>query len=581
MTKRAITPRTSLSAAIDNAAGPIAVSNRVLIQFAFPSITGLIALNLNRFIQNPTAWFAISLSAYIATVIPLLIFRSTIAPTQNRTRMRLRTSIAFLIAGLIRGFVVFVVGTQLGVIPAEELLLRLLNAPLFVYGAVATFAIFNASRLRHLDTLQKLEIEKATLDELRGGIRERIKMQKLELLQRIQTVLKPAIEDVSKQISKKSKGVDVSSKLQNIVETVVRPLSHDVGLTDEFEAEVKVAAKRAVGAGFKQNWPGSLSVGQMIVAPYITFATASVALGFLAVMAPNHIALAGFISLAVVYLGFEAISRLLVRVWLPAFFAFITATIAATIPPVIAVNLMSFALTPVPFGGSIQFVMFSWIITWISFYMQFLRTQRAAAEAEMTSAIAELAILNSQLRQAAWMNRRKLAAILHGSVQSALYAAAIKLAKADKPTKKEIKAIQEDISASVRKLEQADGGESLSEVIEQIQQVWAGAVNITVSPISNELKITFEKHPIAASCVAEVIREAVSNSAKHGKANNIQISVRENEAGLIAVEVSNDGKPVAVDCKPGYGSSIFDEVAFSWSLKTQGPLTVLVASIAI
>jgi signal transduction histidine kinase len=228
-----------------------------------------------------------------------------------------------------------------------------------------------------------------------------------------------------------------------------------------------------------------------------------------------------------------------------------------------------------------QFVISQVVLTLITFYMQFLRTQRRDAEVEMTRVVSDLAILNSQLRQEVWLNRRRIASVLHGSVQAALYASAIRLAKNESPTVEEIEAVQHDIAQAISKLESGDGTESFVSVLEQIREVWEGAVEVELPAMHDEILHQLESNPVASACAAEVVREAVSNAVKHGKAEHVVIALEATNPHLLGITVTNDGQPLPAEIEAGYGSSILDEVAFTWQLENRGGYTVLGAAIAI
>jgi signal transduction histidine kinase len=199
----------------------------------------------------------------------------------------------------------------------------------------------------------------------------------------------------------------------------------------------------------------------------------------------------------------------------------------------------------------------------------------------MTKVVSDLAIMNSQLRQEVWLNRRRIASILHGSVQAALYASAIRLAKVESPSPEEIASVQSDISAAIGKLEANEGAENFKEVLEQIKTVWDGAVEVELPSIGVEIQQKLEANTVASTCAAEVVREAVSNAVKHGKAEHVVIALEQTGPNLLGITVTNDGQPLPAEIEAGYGSSILDEVAFSWQLENRGGYTVLGAAIAI
>jgi signal transduction histidine kinase len=463
--------------------------------------------------------------------------------------------------------------------PPGEFIFRLIGGPLFVYGAISMLAIFNASRIRHEKTLAELEVEKAELDELRGGIRERIRLQRADLLKRVQNVLAPVVEEVRAQLQ--SSPSELSHRLRDVVETVVRPLSHDIGKGSKVDDEVNTITNRAAFAGAKSRFPTRLSAGAMIVPELTSFATASIAIAANAINFPKAAISGSVISLLAVFLGYKIMQKLFIKLWVPFAVALLFSIFTA-----VAVSLFT-AFTLLQFGLVLaeslllQFILSQVVLTLITFYMQFLRTQRRDAEVEMTRVVSDLAILNSQLRQEVWLNRRRIASILHGSVQAALYASAIKLAKVESPTRVEIESVQQDIAAAISKLESGEAGETFVDVLQQIQDVWEGAVEVELPEITPQILQQLESNQVASACAAEVVREAVSNAVKHGKAEHVVIALEQTNPHLLGITVTNDGQPLPAEIEAGYGSTILDEVAFSWQLENRGGYTVLGAAIAI
>ncbi|CAB4557365.1 unannotated protein [freshwater metagenome] len=319
----------------------------------------------------------------------------------------------------------------------------------------------------------------------------------------------------------------------------------------------------------------------MIVPEIAFFGTASIAIASNVITFPDAVLLTSVVSLVVIFLSYKAFQVMLKNVWVPFVLAFLFSILTAVLSAIIAnsaLAVLGFVLTPTLY---IQSISAQVVITLVSFYMQFLRTQRRDAEREMTNVVSDLAIMNSQLRQEVWLNRRRIASILHGSVQSALYASAIRLAKTDTPSPEEVAAVQADISAAIKKLESTEGAENFAEVLEQIKTVWDGALEIELPSIGVEIQEKLDANPVASACAAEVVREAVSNAAKHGKAEHVVIALEQTGPNLLGITVTNDGQPLPAEIEAGYGSSILDEVAFSWQLENRGGYTVLGAAIAV
>ena len=580
MPEKSLTPKPVLRRAIQNATGPVAFSNRVLIQFAPLSIALVLVSNPNRLDGTAIQWLALAIVGYLATLVVLLAFRATVLSADEKRPSRFTlTLVAFLIAGAVRGLSIYFVGAQLGIMPESEFWLRIVGGPLYVIGAISLLAVFNASRLRHEKTFEELEIEKAELDELRGGIRERIRLQRIDLLNRVQSVLDPVIQQLKKEMQKSSDSIAL--QLRDVVETVVRPLSHDVGNKAAEEVTKKVRATKETFGLTKQKIPNRLAVGNMIVPGLHLFATASLAITSNLIYFPDGYIWASIISLTAILVGYTIARLTLSNLWVPvpvAIFIYVGVAVIISILTVMLLSAFGFLVTEAVLS---QFILSQLVVGLISFYMQFLRTQRGDAEQEMTRVVEDLAVLNSQLRQEVWLSRRRIAAILHGSVQATLYATAMRLAKIESPTKQDFAAVQADIAKAISKLEAGEDAESYEDTLEQIAEVWKGVLDVELPGISAGLAAKLLANEAAAACFVEVVREAVSNAAKHSKAKHVSIEVKESGKNLMAVKIRNDGEPVASKGKAGYGSSILDEVAYSWSLDNQKNFAVLSATIAL
>jgi signal transduction histidine kinase len=574
------TPNTNLREAVNSAAGPAAFSNSVLLQFAPISFLLVFVSSPDRIGGSPLQWLLLALVGYLVTVAILLAFRFTVlSADENRKPRILVTSLAYVVAGAGRGLSIYSSGDALGIMAPEEFWYRLVGGPLFVYGSISVLAILQGSRNRHQKILDALELEKSQLDELRGGIRERIKSQRKDLLARVQFQLAPVFQEMNAGTN--SASTKISQRLTEFVDAVVRPLSHNIGQESSFEVRASDLTKKASRAKVKPQYLFKISVGMTIIPELMTFAAASLIIASTTMIFPDAFAFATVLSLVAVYISSSILKRALKRLTLLTPLAFIVSLLSG-----IATSIFSY-LTLLVFGlvlsGAqlLQFAAAQVLVAGISFAIQLQRTQRLNAEQEMTGVVKNLEILNSQLRQELWLNRRKIASVLHGSVQSTLYASAMRLAKIESPSADELQAVRDDLNAAISKLDSLESGESIDEILKQIIEVWDGVVEIKLPEIPTDLSKALAENQAASACLAEVIREAVSNAVKHGAAKQIEVKVEKAARNLISVMVSNDGKPLSKQTDTGYGSSILDEVALNWSLESTGELTLLRAQIAV
>ena len=584
MIKKPETPKMSLRRAYQNAAGPVALSSRVFALFAIPSFGAFLIYDAPRLGGNFLSWLFLATVVYAITIVFLLGFK-WIYYKQRRSGSRpFFITAALLIAGMARGYVAWALGVWLGIVPEAELTFRVIGGAVFVSGSLITMSIFAASQLKHQAALAGLDSEKAVLDELRGGIRERIKIQQETLLATVQQALAPVIKKV-KEFGAASDPALVIAELKEAVDQVVRPLSHDVGSTNfegALDSSVTSATYSQSAAKAKRAWPQSVSVGAMFM-PGITALVAAISTFTpirLGVSEGSSALLASVVLALFAYLVLKAAQQGLGPLWLPLWLAGVVTGLVY-----LALALLTKLVLPIanfyPDDASIgQYFVMLLIAGSFAFMQQVIRTQRLAAERQLKEVIENLGILNSQLRQEVWLNRRRIASVLHGPVQAALYASAMRLAQAKTFDKTLIEVVQRDIENALIKLEDGPDGESFREVANQIASLWAGSCNIDVE-ISADAEERISANRVTETCVIEVVREAISNAVKHGEASNAKIKISLERSRLVRVAIENDGIPANQGAKTGFGSDFLDEVAYSWSLKSAAGTTTLKAKIAI
>jgi anti-sigma regulatory factor (Ser/Thr protein kinase) len=75
------------------------------------------------------------------------------------------------------------------------------------------------------------------------------------------------------------------------------------------------------------------------------------------------------------------------------------------------------------------------------------------------------------------------------------------------------------------------------------------------------------------------VKEGVSNAIRHGHAKYVEISILEESADAIRIEISNDGVSDSSD-RQGVGSQMLDEITMNWSRELTGSGVRLVAKVA-
>jgi anti-sigma regulatory factor (Ser/Thr protein kinase) len=149
-------------------------------------------------------------------------------------------------------------------------------------------------------------------------------------------------------------------------------------------------------------------------------------------------------------------------------------------------------------------------------------------------------------------------------LQSALNAAVLQLGAAKDPSPDLIESVRGDIASALARVG-FDSGQSYSfeQAQQEISKIWAGTVE-TRWQVQPEAQEALCKNPATSECLAEVLREAVSNASKHGKATSIEIAVNI-EDSVISMQAKDNGTSPDIGKTQGLGTELLDDVCSSWS----------------
>jgi len=188
----------------------------------------------------------------------------------------------------------------------------------------------------------------------------------------------------------------------------------------------------------------------------------------------------------------------------------------------------------------------------------------------------ELALVNQQI----WVERRQWALRIHGTVQASLTAALVRLSKVGKIDKADLKLVREHIASARKGLVASNTAFDLKKALSRIKKTWKGIIEIKIKLSSDSAKMLLADQ-WAGVCANEIIKESVSNSMKHGKANKVKIRFETAEPGFIRIVAEDNGRGLPNQFRPGLGSQLLDEIAFPWSLTKISGGVRLVARIPV
>lgn len=197
--------------------------------------------------------------------------------------------------------------------------------------------------------------------------------------------------------------------------------------------------------------------------------------------------------------------------------------------------------------------------------------QEQVAESLAKSA-AELRWSIARVGQVLWFQQKKLARALHGPVQSSITAAAIRMdavVRAGGDPEPLLPEVRASIVDSLGLLSATpDSVTSLQLSTDRLIGTWEGVAHVQVG-IEQETHALLMADPIAETCVADALNEAVSNAVRHGGADRVDVLITcqlSTTDGVVLLCVEDDG-PESIDrTKKGLGSQILDETSVAWSL---------------
>lgn len=214
---------------------------------------------------------------------------------------------------------------------------------------------------------------------------------------------------------------------------------------------------------------------------------------------------------------------------------------------------------------------------------------RDRSEGELAVETVSLERAVARIRRREQLVRRRLAFVVHGAVQGALHAAALRLTEADVVTEQLGQEIRRDLSAAVSQVDgrmEAPGSLRTSTTISELSAVWNPHRHFSAR-LGPSVEEALSGDSDVDEAVVEVMREAVNNAFRHGAANTVEVEVTVTASSLsentsqLAISVRDDGSSNSGASEPGFGSVLFDDLCRSWELEKDGRGTTFRALIAL
>lgn len=409
----------------------------------------------------------------------------------------------------------------------------------------------------------------------------RIEQKRLVLVEEVREEIQSALGALDETTTTSS-----SDDLKSLIDDVVRPMSYQLS-----SGAVQSKPDRLGITDPKISWSAVIETSLRInpAHPLATSVWLSALICVYLLTSRGLMGLVGAAALFALTFGVLALTRLLWRyvpISLPVWARTTVFSVALILISLLSAPVMT-TLTGYDFTAGHAFI--GWII--LSMFMMWTVTLVFGVNASLreTSQQLEDAVdslrrknihLNNELRAL----QKGVARVLHGPIQEAIAASIHRLhSRSERQSRGEIVAdMQARIFAALQTLtEPQEIRIDFDATLRDLAELWDEVVDIQCT-IHVDAREAMLHDPACASALVELIREGCNNAIRHGSATHIDIRVSlAAHAREIALEVANDGNPLAPNSRRGLGSQIFDERCLSWSREQNGALVRLEARIPL
>ena len=489
----------------------------------------------------------------------------------------------YAVVGLVRALILNglsqVFGVCLIVLPP-----RVMTAAAIV---VMTLAALTANRFReYREKMIELAALQAQLVTLNESFADRVDESNDDLTEQVRLYMEPALENIRDLLDRPgdTSAEMISKVLVSTVSDVVRPLTKEMGRPPEAEAQPTAFAPQTIPAfrlgDARVNAARAIRPGIMLAATALTLLYRPIGIPD-AVLDPTLMITILAIAVLLVLVRRHWPRRLLMQGFPTAIATLAGVFIVSAALPGLILNLLMPELLakafPFPVAALLFWVLLGLGVSLPSLVEQFAeQSQTAAADVNL-----KLELVRARYQRQLWINRRNLAWVLHGPIQSALVSSAMALSLGDdSPAVRE--RVRVSLSAALAQLEGTGmANPDLRLALGDIAAVWSASCR-TFLKMDPDASLLLDDDRDAVRSVAEIVREGVSNAVRHGACTRVTIYIDvpgDALTGVLRIRIVDNGKGLAATATAGLGSMMLDELTHSWTRLSGARGTTLTASV--
>jgi len=511
-------------------------------------------------------WFAILIPSHIIFTVAILCFRNLIHRGAPDASHPVQTLLAYFVCQGLRGAFIGLSLVESGLTDNPNFQFRIGTGGILVSTILSVIAVSMAVLDQHTATVQELELRQHELMILRDSMETRIEQATLSLRQFVAETVSAKILEITQMLEVLKSGGDKSTAiitLQKYVDDELRPLSHQLAhgrsLLDEIRLETLKVKRFALPASIdlaRSLRPNLTSL--LFLLPFAGVAART--------MGPQHSVLFDIPCLVFLLLYFNAAKAFFVgRIISRNAGIFLGLVVYGLTGPII-ISLMRLLVSSVPAHVSTPSTILGLVYGLANLMYTIATAQRDELANQLQTTILALSQSVALLRQREWIARRRITLVVHGSLQSSLNAAVLKLGAASEINSKMIDIIRSDIQHALDRIHQDQIiSFSFPATQSELSHMWFGTLEIEWH-VDLATYRALNANPATSECLGEVVREALGNAARHGSATKSDVRI-EVANSIVLVRVSDNGHGTNAGITHGLGVELFNDVCTKWSLE--------------
>jgi signal transduction histidine kinase len=171
--------------------------------------------------------------------------------------------------------------------------------------------------------------------------------------------------------------------------------------------------------------------------------------------------------------------------------------------------------------------------------------------------------------------------MVHGPVQSSLFAVYLELNQTDSLEDGTRGQLAEKVRAASQALDLADESvkQPFAKALAQLTEGWGDTLEFKFR-LEPEVARRIDSSEVGKACALETLREAINNAAKYGT-GHVDVAIDSVTDELVSIQVRNGISNKSSLAAPGYGSNVLNQVTHQWELKTENDQAVFTALVAL